>query len=73
MSKHYPQSAQSGLSANPDETWVRGRKTTQPVVVRKAAVRVAAGVTTGNRPGTFAGPTNYRGTERPENRLSRLR
>ncbi len=70
MSKHYPQ---SGLAANPDETWVRGRKTSQPTVVRKAAVRVAAGVTGGNRPGTFASATNYRGTERPENRLSRLR
>ena len=69
MSKHFPK---SGLAANPDETWVRGRGTNSERVVRKAAVRVAAGVTGGNRPGTFAGATNYRGTERPENRRSRL-
>lgn len=69
-SKHFPA---SGAQANPDETWVRGANTSNPRVVRKAVVRVAAGVTGGNRPGTFMAATNYRGTERPENRLSRLR
>ena len=68
MSKHYPK---SGLSSRPDETWVRNRGTDKETVVRKAAVRVAAGVTGGNRPGTFHGSTNLRGSERPENRRSR--
>ena len=58
-SKHFPQHV-----ANPDETWVRGRNTANPVTVRKAAVRVAKGATGGNRPGTFQGATNFRGTER---------
>ena len=65
MSKHF-----SGLSSNPDETWVRGANTANPTVVRKAAVRVAKGLPGA---GQFNGATNYRGTERPENRLSRLR
>ena len=64
-SKHF-----SGAQANPDETWVRGKNTNQPVVVRKAAVRIAKGFPGA---GQFLGATNYRGTERPENRLSRLR
>ena len=67
MSKHFPQ---SGLSANPDETWVRGQGTDSVRVVRKAAVRIAKGLPGA---GQFSGATNYRGTERPENRLSRLR
>lgn len=62
-SKHF-----SGNTAHPDETWVRGRGTKDEVSVRKAAVRVAKGVAfgpgIGNRPGTFQGATNYRGTER---------
>lgn len=65
MSKHF-----SGAQANPDETWVRGQGTKNPVVVRKAAVRVAKGLPGA---GQFLGATNYRGTERQENRLSRLR
>lgn len=65
MSKHF-----SGLTANPDETWVRGANTPNPVVVRKAAVRIAKGLPGA---GQFHGSTNLRGTERPENRLSRLR
>lgn len=68
-SKHYPA---SGAHVNPDETWVRNRGTKSEVRVRKVAVRVAAGVSDGNRPGTFMAATNYRGTERPENRRSRL-
>lgn len=66
-SKHYPK---SGAVVNPDETWVRGQGTSNPTVVRKSAVRVAKGLPGA---GQFMGPTNYRGSERPENRLSRLR
>jgi hypothetical protein len=65
LSKHH-----SGNQANPDETWVRGAYTANPRVVRKATVRIAKGLPGA---GQFNGATNYRGTERPENRLSRLR
>lgn len=65
MSKHFPVA-----KANPDETWVRGQGTSNPTVVRKATVRIAKGLPGA---GQFMGATNFRGTERPENRLSRLR
>ena len=63
-SKHF-----SGNISNPDERWTRAKGTKNEVTVRKAAVRVAKGQPfgpgIGNRPGTFQGATNYRGSERP--------
>ncbi len=45
------------------EVWTRKRGA-QFVQVSKDTVRVAKGAVGGNRPGTFQGATNLRGTER---------
>lgn len=43
------------------EVWTVGPRSAR-VQVRKATVRVAKGAVGGNRPGTFHGATNLRGT-----------
>lgn len=58
MSKHFP------VHIVAQETWVRGRGTKAEATVTKSAVRVAKGVSGSNRPGTFQGATNFRGSER---------
>ncbi len=58
MSKHFP------VHIVAQETWVRNRGTKAEVSVTKSAVRVQKGVTGVNRPGTFQGATNFRGSER---------
>ena len=57
MSKHFP------IHVVSQETWTRTNGT-KKVTVTKSAVRVAKGVTGANRPGTFQGATNFRGSER---------
>jgi len=59
MSKHYP------IHNVAQERWVRNAGTKNETVVTKSAVRVAKGVSGANRPGTFQGATNFRGSERP--------
>lgn len=58
MSKHFP------IHVVSQENWTRNKGTKAEVTVTKSAVRVAKGVSGANRPGTFQGATNFRGSER---------